>query len=348
MKLKNLILVLFLQLVIFGCSKEENENYIKPEITTLEVSEITNKSAICGGDLTSDGGKTITAMGIVWHTSANATLEVNTGKIIETTVVGEFKSNLTDLIIDTKYFVRAYATNEFGTTYGEEKEFTTKDHSYIEMVKVEGGTFQMGSNDGNFNEKPVHSVTVSSFEIGKYEVTQALWEKIMGNNPSHFKGDNLPVENVSWNDIQTFIIKLNEQTGKTYRLPTEAEWEYAARGGNSSKGYKYSGSDNINDVVWYNSNSGGRTHKIGPMLSNELGIYDMSGNVWEWCNDCYSSSYYSSSPTDNPTGPASDSYRVLRGGSWLNYAYACCVTYRSNSSPSYRYDCCGFRIVQAQ
>jgi len=138
----------------------------------------------------------------------------------------------------------------------------------------------------------------------------------MGKNPSTFTGDNLPVEQVSWNKTQDFIKKLNQKTGKNYRLPTEAEWEYAARGGNKSKGYKYAGSNNINDVAWYTSNSNSKTHEVGTKLPNELGIYDMSGNVWEWCSDWYGENYYGSSPSNNPKGPGTGDDRVLRGGSW--------------------------------
>ena len=165
----------------------------------------------------------------------------------------------------------------------------------------------------------------------------------MGSNPSKFKGDNLPVEQVSWNDIQEFITKLNTMTGKTFRLPTEAEWEYAARGGNKSKGYKYSGSNTLDNVAWYTNNSSSKTHPVGQKQPNELGLYDMSGNVWEWCQDWYGS--YSSSSQTNPTGPSSGSYRVLRGGSWYHFARICRVSYRLNSDPDDRYNLNGFRLV---
>lgn len=212
------------------------------------------------------------------------------------------------------------------------------------MVKVEGGIFSMGSTEG-YDEKPVHQVRLSDFCIGKYEVTQDEWEAVMGTNPSHFKGVNKPVECVSWNDCQEFIKKLNKLTGLQFRLLTEAEWEYAARGGNKSKGYKYSGRNIIGNVAWYWDNSNQKTHPVGTKAPNELGIYDMSGNVWEWCSDWYSSSYYSSSPANNPTGPATGSPRVLRGGSWGSSADDCRVAYRLSNYPDSRNYYLGFRLA---
>ena len=214
-----------------------------------------------------------------------------------------------------------------------------------QMVYVSGGTFNMGSSDSDAysDEKTVHSVSVSSFYIGKTEVTQALWKAVMGNNPSNFKGDNLPVEEVSWNDCQEFIRKLNSATGKTFRLPTEAEWEFAARGGNSSRGYKYSGSNTIDNVAWYDGNSSNKTHAVGTKQANELGLYDMSGNVYEWCSDWYGN--YSSSSKTNPKGPSSGSYRVLRGGSWGNVARFCRVSHRHNFNPGSRFHSLGLRLV---
>ncbi|MBO7567053.1 MAG: formylglycine-generating enzyme family protein [Bacteroidales bacterium] len=219
----------------------------------------------------------------------------------------------------------------------------------IEMVFVEGGTFQMGAtseqgSDAEDDEKPVHTVTVSSFYIGKTEVTQNLWMAVMVGNPSYFKkGGNYPVENVSWDDIQEFLTKLNAATGKMYRLPTEAEWEYAARGGNKSRGYKYGGSNNIDDVAWYDGNSSNETHLVATKAPNELGIYDMTGNVWEWCQDWYGN--YTSSTQTNPQGVSSGSCRVLRGGSWYDLAFYCRVSYRSSRNPDYRINYNGFRLV---
>ncbi len=230
------------------------------------------------------------------------------------------------------------------TTSGNKRTFTVNGVNFT-MIHVAGGTFQMGSNDSDAydDEKPVHSVTLSSYSIGETEVTQALWTAVMGSNPSDFKGNNLPVEEVSWNDCQTFIRKLNSLTGENFRLPTEAEWEFAARGGNRSRGYKYSGSDNLGDVAWYFGNSGGKTHAVKSKSPNELGIYDMSGNVWEWCSDWYGS--YSSSSVTNPKGPSSGSHRVNRGGSWSSNARYCRVAYRYYDTPSYTFNFLGLRLV---
>ena len=219
----------------------------------------------------------------------------------------------------------------------------------FEMVYVEGGTFTMGGtseqgSDAESDERPVHSVTLSSFHIGKYEVTQGLWREVMGSNPSYNpSGDDYPVENVSWEDCQEFIGKLNARTGLTFRLPTEAEWEYAARGGRKSRGYKYSGSNSIGDVAWYSGNSGNHTHPVGRKSPNELGLYDMSGNVWEWCQDWYGD--YTAEAQRNPTGPSSGGSRVLRGGSYWGVARFCRVSYRSFSAPGYRYGFNGLRLV---
>ena len=213
------------------------------------------------------------------------------------------------------------------------------------MVYVSGGTFIMGGDESS-DQTPTHSVTLSSYYICKYEVTQALWRAVMGSNPSKFKGDNLPVEQVSWNDCQTFINRLNNYTGRNFRLPTEAEWEFAARGGNYSRHYKYSGSNYISDVAWYTDNSGNRTHPVGTKQANELGLYDMSGNVWEWCSDRYGS--YSSYSQSNPTGATSGFGRVERGGNWCGLARYCCSSHRSYYAPGNSFDALGLRLVLSQ
>ena len=217
------------------------------------------------------------------------------------------------------------------------------------MIQVEGGTFKMGATpeqkgDASSRESPVHEVKLSDFSIGEMQVTQELWEAVMGSNPSWFNGNKLPVDWVSWNDCQEFIRKLNEKTKRNFRLPTEAEWEYSARGGKKSQGYKYAGSNNLDEVAWYLENSGIKTQEVGLKKPNELGLYDMSGNVWEWCNDWYDD--YSSSSQNNPQGPSSGSFRVYRGGSWSNDARYCRVSYRNYSTPDFRSSYLGFRLAQ--
>ena len=307
-----------------------------------------------------------------------------------TTVTVSRKTALIMLVLDCSSSlgsqfstVKTQATNFISKLagYGNDSKFTAIDIdnvdifdslSYDEMVKVEGGTFTMGAtaeqgSDYDSDELPTHQVTLSDYYIGKYEVTQQLWEYVMsysgtcadgssmsayasdvwlGSDPSssYGVGDYYPAYYVSYYDIvDIFLPRLNKITGRTYRLPTEAEWEFAARGGKQSKGYKYSGSDNIGVVAWYTGNSGGKTHQVGTKEPNELGIYDMSGNVWEWCGDWYGS--YSSSAQTNPTGPSSGSSRVLRGGGWYSGAWSCRVSYRGGNDPSYRSNNGGFRVV---
>ena len=229
------------------------------------------------------------------------------------------------------------------------QEFTVNGVSF-QMVEVRGGTFTMGATseqgDANDDEKPTHEVTLSDYYIGKTEVTQALWEAVMGNNPSYFQGKSLPVENISWNDCKTFIVKLNALTGKTFRMPTEAEWEYAARGGSKSRGYKYSGSGNIDEVAWHKDNSEEKTHEVGTKRPNELGLYDMSGNVWEWCNDWYGD--YSSASQTNPKGPDSGANRIGRGGGWWYYARGCRCSIRGDFGPDYRNEFLGLRLCLSE
>ncbi len=235
------------------------------------------------------------------------------------------------------------------------------------MVRVDGGMFQMGATkeqgralDG---EKPAHSVTLNSYYIGETEVTQELWEAVMDSNPSLFKGDKNPVENVSWDDCKIFIKELNSLTGQQFRLPSEAEWEFAARGGNMSQHHKYSGSNMLDDVAWYWRNSGDKYlsgskwwskkvlennckhHPVGMKKANELGIYDMSGNVCEWCEDWYEEDYYSRSPQKNPKGPDNGSRRITRGGHFGFDDECCRVSDRSINEPGSRFSSNGFRLA---
>lgn len=214
-------------------------------------------------------------------------------------------------------------------------EFLVGDVRF-KMIHVDGGTFMMGATheqgrDAYMDEKPAHQVTLNSFSIGEIPVTQELWQAVMGYNVSFHKGIKRPVENVNWNECQRFISKLNSITGKCFRLPTEAEWEYAARGGSQSRGYKYAGSDNLNSVAWYLYNSGGKTHEVGQKSPNELGLYDMSGNVLEWCQDWFGP--YSSSSQTNPIGALLGTCRVSRGGNNCSGTERCRVSMRFMSKP---------------
>ena len=326
--------------------------YILPTVTTSEVDYISATTAKCGGEVT-EGDFTVTARGVCWGTTDNPT--VDDSHTVDGGGAGLFTSNVTGLTENTTYYVRAYATSIAGTVYGETRTFGTNNPNTFtvngvsfEMVYVDGGTFDMGAtteqgSDAESDEKPVHSVTLSGYYIGKCEVTQELWEAVMGSNPSYFKGAQKPVESVRWNDCQEFVAELNRLTGMTFRLPTEAEWEYAARGGNQSSHYKYSGSDNIDDVAWYYDNRPRKTHAVGTKTANELGIYDMSGNVWEWCSDWYGA--YSAGAQTNPQGPSSGSYRVLRGGSGYYLASYCRVSCRYSFDPDDSFRYFGLRLV---
>ncbi|MBP7496147.1 MAG: formylglycine-generating enzyme family protein [Bacteroidales bacterium] len=224
-----------------------------------------------------------------------------------------------------------------------------------DMILVEGGSFQMGQPDPDIggiglskDEQPVHNVNISSFYLSKYEVTQKLWKDVMGNNPAYFSGcDECPVEQVSWNDVQSFIAKLNSSTGLKYRLPTEAEWEYAAKGGNKSLAYLFSGSNTLVDVSWCWDNADKVTHPVGMKAPNELGLYDMTGNVWEWCYDWYVTDYYSSSSNDNPQGPNTGTIRVLRGGSWGNTDFNSRSAKRFKNNPGSKININGFRLAMS-
>ena len=241
---------------------------------------------------------------------------------------------------------------ERAVMHPEELEFVVGSCRF-KMIKIEGGTFTMGAtaeqeDDAYDWERPAHQVTLTDdYYIGQTQVTQALWKAVMGNNPSWYEGDSLPVERVRWADCEKFIEKLNRLLSKKlgrkrFALPTEAQWEFAARGGNKSQGYKYAGSNNIDDVAWYYDNSGKQTHPVAQKQPNELGLYDMSGNVGEWCQDWYG--VYSSNAQTNPQGPVYLSYRVCRGGCWDYRAKKCRVSNRCYYMPYYGYSWLGFRL----
>lgn len=252
-----------------------------------------------------------------------------------------------------KYLFSIIIILNVSLTFCQSKHAETIDGATFNMVAVEYGTFQMGNPNGLTDEKPVHSVTLNGFYMMDTEVTQGQWKAIMGDNPSRRKGDDLPVEQVNWDAVQTFISKLNTKSGKTYRLPTEAEWEYAARGGIKSKGFKYAGSNNIDDVAWYNENSSGTTHKVATKQPNELGLYDMSGNVNEWCNDIFMPNYYAISPLNNPEGAFLGTHRVIRGGCFNLPSDFSRTTRRGLTSQNKTYDdkyifYIGFRLVHSR
>lgn len=213
----------------------------------------------------------------------------------------------------------------------------------MEFVWVPGGCYRMGSNSGGKDEKPVHEVCLDGFWIGKYEVTQAEWRQVMGSNPSHFKGDRNPVEKVSWHDAQDFVRRLRSMGGGNVRLPTEAEWEYAARSGGRRE--TYAGGEDVNRVAWYDKNSGKRSHPVGTKAPNGLGIYDMSGNVWEWCQDNFDKKAYSRHSRHNPVNRTSVDNYASRGGSWFANTSYCRTSDRGHDSPG-RYNNTGFRLVR--
>lgn len=223
--------------------------------------------------------------------------------------------------------------------------FDLKEGVPLEMVFVEGGTFVMGNDKGKADARPAHKVTLRDFHIGKFEVTQAQWTALMDINPSRIACANCPVNDMSWDQLQEFIERLNKRTGKKFRLPTEAEWEYAAQGGKHSKNYRYSGGDSLPELGWLDFNSGARAHPVGLLKPNELGLYDMNGNVWELCEDWYDPKYYKRSPTENPVNTKPAKYRVSRGASWMSPAHYCQRNYRNNDHPHHKRGNGGFRLV---
>ena len=333
---------LYTKLLLLGCvvlfagnlSAQTVSNVTAEQVgKTIHVSYDLDKAADITLFLSTDGGSTYMQL---YRVRGDVGKDVPAGrKTIVWDVLAERESLKSD---DVVFKVRAQGQDNLTFTVGGVT---------FKMIYVKGGTFTMGctseqGDDCDSDEKPSHSVTLSDYWIGETEVTQALWQAVMGSNPSYFKGDNRPVESVSWNDCQMFIQKLNQLTGRTFSLPTEAQWEYAARGGNKKSGYKYAGGNNVDEEAWYDGNSGSSTHPVKGKKPNVLGLYDMSGNVWEWCSDWYGS--YSSGAQINPQGPSSGSDRVLRGGSWDRSARYCRVSYRLRSNPDYRSDDFGFRL----
>ena len=310
----------------------------------VNISYNLDKTADVSVSISTDGGKTFSSP--LRQVTGGVGRGVTPGK---KTIVWDVLSEYDKLVGEDICF-RVSAS-------GGKRSFTVKGVTF-NMIQVEGGTFTMGATPEQQNpdsdEKPTHRVTLSSYYIGETEVTQALWQAVMGSTPtynggwesSYGKGDNYPAYRISWDDCQDFVRKLNSLTGVRFRLPTEAEWEFAARGGNKSKGYQYSGSNNIDAVAWYTNNSGRKTHPVATKQANELGIYDMSGNVWEWCQDWKAD--YSSSAQTNPTGPNSGATRVIRGGSWNGYAWICRSALRDDYAPDSRYYGLGLRLALSE
>ena len=304
-------------------------------------NEASVKSENYFGDVNGDGDVNISDINVV--------IDIILGSALNTETMGRADVNEDgDVnISDLNTIINIILGGSSPTPY--DVETITVNGVSFKMVKVEGGTFTMGASDddpdANNPEKPAHQVTLTKdYAIGQTEVTQALWLAVIGSNPSSITGDlNLPVEQVSWNNCRSFIAKLNELTGRSFRLPTEAEWEFAARGGIKSKGYKYAGSDSFDSVAWVKSNCGATTHPVGSKSPNELGIYDMSGNVWEWCQDI--ASYYSSSEQVDPTGPAAGEYYIIRGGGWRNDEQTSRVTNRSGGYPTNTSPGLGLRLA---
>lgn len=330
-------------------------------VKTDNVTSIGFSTAISGGEATIYDNSTITAHGVCWSTSPNP----NTygSHTLLNSNENCFQCILSDLSANTSYYVCAYVIASNEIIYGNELTFTTIEPiaqsftisgTTFKMLPVSGGTFEMGATaeqggDAWDIETPVHYVTLNDFFMGETEVTKALWKAVMGTNPGNTSGDNLPVGSVSWYDCNEFVNQLNDKlsaqlNGKEFSLPTEAQWEYAARGGQESQGYKYSGSNNIDDVAWYDANSDNQTHPVAQKQANELGLYDMSGNVSEWCFDWFGN--YSSGNTQiNPTGPNYGTVRVSRDGAYCDDARFCRVSSRNRTYPDYSLSYVGLRLV---
>ena len=278
-------------------------------------------------------------------------LEMKSRSLLNRNAVGQWKFSHKSIM---EYFLAKKLDGDFSSYRNTDFEGLDMAQQFCEemfhapkirMISVEGGSFNMGSNEHE-SEQPIHSATLDSFEIGQYPVTQSQWVAVMKKNPSHIEGcQDCPVERVSWHDVQEFIQKLNAlYPGMNYRLPTEAEWEFAARGGTQGGDYTYAGSNDAGEVGWYANNSNGKTQSVGQKKPNELGLYDMSGNVWEWCQDWYGN--YPSEPQTNPKGPSSGTRRVLRGGSWLNRAVNLRVADRGSYGPVNSGYGIGFRLAR--
>ncbi len=349
-RLYSIILILCFALI---CTAQNVTNVAFRQVNKkVEVTYTLDKTANISLLVSTDGGKTF-----------SSPLKHVTGDVGSNVTAGN-NTIIWDALAEVDKIVGSQIVFQVTANAIEPQTFTVNGVSFT-MVYVQGGTFTMGAtleqgSDAESDEKPAHSVTLSSFSIGETEVTQALWQAVMGESVTQIAnrigwstygvGSNYPMYYISWNDCQEFIRKLSNLTGKNFRLPTEAEWEYAARGGNESRGYKYSGSNNINDVAWYYDNSTikrtRQNHPVKQKQANELGLYDMSGNVWEWCLDWYDS--YSSSSQTDPKGSYSGSDRVLRGGSWVGNVRSCRSLNRDGDYPGICNNYIGFRLALSE
>lgn len=351
--------------------KFKTEEVTPPVLSAVTMGIVSNTYAEVEATVSSMGNGTLVDAGFVYSLNPYPTLD---DKLLSCGKNTTLKSKIQGLQPETRYYIRAYATNQKGTAYGAEKTFTTTktvvnpyttitvETTYgsvqFDMAKVEGGTFIMGAqsasssqanydSDADSDEKPTHSVTLSPYYIGKTEVTQQLWYVVMGSYPNisskYGRGDDYPVYNVTYSQCEQFIKKLKTLTGKTFRLPTEAEWEFAARGGKNTNGYKYSGGSTVGTVAWYGSNSSNKTHPVAQKTANGINVFDMSGNVWEWCSDWFGN--YSMSSQTDPTGAISGPGHVIRGGGYNDASTECRVSVRSNASATSSFTTLGLRLV---
>lgn len=319
-----------------------------PTTTTLPISDIELTSAVSGGIVVAHGGDTVVRCGICWDVNPDPTTS-SAGKVVLNYSTPVFDCTLTGLKHSTKYYVRSYAVNTKGVAYGENISFTTKTLPEIAMTSVPGGMFQMGSYGGSSNEQPVHWVTLNRFKMGVKEVTVELWNAVMPNAESRNLQNNLPVSNVNFNDVMTFITRLGLATNTNYRLPTEAEWEYVAGEGAANRTLYATGS---NDTVgfgqraWYEGNAEGTVQPVGALLPNKLGLYDLAGNVKEWCMDWYGE--YDTADATNPKGQPSGTMKVLRGGAYNESALSNSIGKRTALEPNKTNSTIGFRIALSE
>lgn len=344
--MKNMRILLFFSVLLgamtFLASCTKNEIIETQKVTTESVYSVSVNEATCRGFIDLTGEENFISGGICWSTKESPSISDSTS-LIEV-ASEQLTCTMHDLLSETTYYVKAFAVTESDKiVYGNALSFKTPKIPDFGMVTIQGGTFMMGGLVGNI--APKHSVTLSNYKMGATEVTQKDWVAIMGNNPSTFKGDGLPVETVNIVDIQSYIQKLNLVSGKSYRLPTEAEWEFAAKGGLDTT-TTWAGTNQLDSVgkyIWYAGNAASQTHQVASKKPNTLGLYDMCGNVWEWCSDWYGA--YVNAAQINPTGQSSGYLTVVRGGSWSHDMTFCDVQNRSSNYPADRKSTTGFRLV---